>query len=81
MCVCVCTENPNNASAPEDPCDGAGARQNERLLPRLIGGSHLARHLTAAECGCVALLTGHVMGGRDRQAHTLYGLIALQERR
>lgn len=42
-------------SAPKDPCDGAGARQDE-LVRGLIGGSHLACHLTVAECGCAALL-------------------------
>lgn len=29
----------------------------------LIGGSHLARHLTALERGCAAPLTGHVTAG------------------
>lgn len=82
-----CIEKPKRApsSAPEDPCDGAC--QKGRLSPGLIGGSHLARHLTAVERGCAALLTGHVTAGGGRQERFFFfcfffpvGLMALRRR-
>lgn len=60
------------SSAPEDLCDGAC--QKGRLSLGLIGGSHLARHLTAVERGCAAPLTGHVTaeGGRQERSFLFF---------